>query len=188
MDIGTGDGLFVYKSAQQDPQTFFIGIDANGRPLQKISEKVYRRPARGGLPNVLFVQSAVESLPEELRGIATEVQVQFPWGSLLRGVASGDQLVMRNLRSICAPTARLQVTIGLDPERDRCEWDRLGLPEISKDYIFTILAERYQRAGFSIIEVKAGPLSGLTQVPTSWGRRLQESTSRSLVSITAEAD
>ena len=95
VDVGTGDGLFVYKCAQRDPQRFFIGVDANRRPLEKISEKIYRRPAKGGLPNVLFVQAAVENLPAELQGIATEVHVQFPWGSLLRGVAAGDEIVMQ---------------------------------------------------------------------------------------------
>jgi len=29
----------------------------------EISEKIYRKPTKGGLPNVLFVQAAVEALP-----------------------------------------------------------------------------------------------------------------------------
>lgn len=140
------------------------------------------------MPNVLFVQAAVETLPNELHGIATEVQVQFPWGSLLCGVAGGDEQVMRSLRSICSANARLQVTLGLDPEKDRSEWERLELPEISIDYIRTVIAERYVKAGFRIIEVKAGLLSKRPQIRTSWGRRLQESASRLLINITAHAD
>jgi len=45
-----------------------MGIDANRRPLEKISERVYRRAAKGGLPNAMFVQAAVESLPAEVGG------------------------------------------------------------------------------------------------------------------------
>ena len=60
LDIGTGDGFFVYNSARQNPKKFYIGIDANSRPLEKISEKIHRRASKGGLPNVLFIQSAVE--------------------------------------------------------------------------------------------------------------------------------
>ena len=56
MDVGTGDGLFVYNSARRNPDRLFIGIDANSRPLQKISERIHRKPAKGGLPNVLFLQ------------------------------------------------------------------------------------------------------------------------------------
>jgi 16S rRNA (adenine(1408)-N(1))-methyltransferase len=73
IDMGTGDGFFVYHSARRNPRKFYIGIDANPRPLEKVSEKVHRRAAKGGLPNVLFVQAAVEDLPLELDGVADEV-------------------------------------------------------------------------------------------------------------------
>jgi tRNA G46 methylase TrmB len=36
IDLGTGDGRFVYQSARQNPKKFYIGIDPNVRPLQKI--------------------------------------------------------------------------------------------------------------------------------------------------------
>ena len=105
IDIGTGDGLFVYQSARLNPRKFYIGVDANPRPLEKISEKIHRRPQQCGVPNALFVQAAVESLPQELDGVADEVHVHFPWGSLLRAVAVGDGVVLRNLRRICATDA-----------------------------------------------------------------------------------
>ena len=54
IDIGTGDGLFVYECARANPNKFYIGIDANPRPLEKVSEKIHRNPAKRGLPNVLL--------------------------------------------------------------------------------------------------------------------------------------
>jgi len=63
----------------ENPQRFYIGIDANAQPLEKISEKIYRKPTKGGLPNVLFVQAAVEALPPELDGVADEIHIHFPW-------------------------------------------------------------------------------------------------------------
>src|SRR5712692_3427130 len=83
IDIGTGDGLFVYQCARLNPRKFYIGIDANPRPLEKLSEKIHRRLAKGGVPNVLFLQAAVEDLPPELDGLADEIHIHFPWGSLL---------------------------------------------------------------------------------------------------------
>lgn len=186
--MGTGDGLLVYKCAQSDPRKFFIGIDANRRPLEKISEKIHRRPAKGGLPNVLFVHAAVEDLPDELGGIASEVLVQFPWGSLLRGVAAGNEVVMRNLRQICVPGARLQITIGLDPERDRHEWERLELPRISADYVNTILELRYRKAGFRIAAVDELSSLERTKFQTSWARRLHSGSGRSFIRIIADAE
>jgi 16S rRNA (adenine(1408)-N(1))-methyltransferase len=121
VDIGTEDGVFVYQSARRNPRKLYIGVDANPRPLEKISEKIHRKPAKGGAPNALFVQAAVEDLPPELDGVADEVHVHFPWGSLLRAMATGDPAVLRNLRRICSPGALLEVVIGVDPERDRGE-------------------------------------------------------------------
>jgi 16S rRNA (adenine(1408)-N(1))-methyltransferase len=66
IDIGTGDGRFVSVSAKSNPDKFFIGIDANVKPLEKPSMKATRKPSKGGLPNALFVQAAVEELPGEL--------------------------------------------------------------------------------------------------------------------------
>lgn len=62
MDLGTGDGRFVYQSARQNPHRFYLGIDASANSLEKISEKIHRKPAKGGLKNALFIQAAVEAL------------------------------------------------------------------------------------------------------------------------------
>jgi hypothetical protein len=40
VDIGTGDGRYVYRSARSDPDRIYIGIDVERRALQKISEKI----------------------------------------------------------------------------------------------------------------------------------------------------
>ena len=115
IDLGTGDGRFVYQSACLNPGRFYIGIDASPQPLEKISEKTFRKPTKGGLPNVMFVQAAAEALPPELDGVADEVHIHFPWASLLRAVATGDPVVLENLRRICAPGALVEIVLGLDP-------------------------------------------------------------------------
>jgi ubiquinone/menaquinone biosynthesis C-methylase UbiE len=118
LDIGTGDGRFVSSSAKADPEKFYIGIDANAKPLEKLSMKATRKPAKGGLRNAMFVQAAAEDLPEELNGVASEIFVNFPWGSLLRAVAIGDPDVLGSLRSILHPGGSLTITIGIDPIRE----------------------------------------------------------------------
>jgi 16S rRNA (adenine(1408)-N(1))-methyltransferase len=187
IDIGTGDGLFVYQCARLNPKKFYIGIDANPRPLEKISEKIHRKPSKGGLPNVIFIQSAVEDLPSELDGVADEVHVHFPWGSLLRAVATGDQAVLLNLRRICSSEGLLEVVIGLDPERDRSEIGRLGLQSISIEYIDSSLVPHYRAAGFEILERGMLSPSEWPKVQTSWAKRLKGNVGRSLIYIIARA-
>jgi 16S rRNA (adenine(1408)-N(1))-methyltransferase len=187
IDIGTGDGLFVYRCARQQPDKFYIGIDASAGALTKISEKVHRKPAKGGLPNLLFVQAAVEELPSELDGVADEVHVHFPWGSLLRAVAIGDEAVLRNLRRICAAGAWLEVIIGIDPERDRSEIERLGLNPLSGEFLETVLKARYQAAGFNVLEAGVLPASEWPRIGTSWAQRLRGGGERSLIYLIAQA-
>jgi 16S rRNA (adenine(1408)-N(1))-methyltransferase len=187
IDIGTGDGVFVYQSARRNPKTLYIGVDANPRPLEKISEKARRKPAKGGVPNALFVQAAVEDLPPELDGVADEVHVHFPWGSLLRAVATGDPGVLRNLRRICAPGALLEVVVGLDPDQDRGEMERLGLQALSLLSIDTILAPRYREAGFEVLERGLLSPPDWTRLRTSWAKRLQGGGNRSVFYLVARA-
>src|ERR1044071_8966443 len=77
VDIGTGDGRFVYQSARQNPKKFYIGIDANPSQLEKISQKIHKKPHKGGLANAIFLQVSVEDLPSELDGVADEVHIHF---------------------------------------------------------------------------------------------------------------
>ena len=187
IDIGTGDGRFVYQSARQNPNKLYIGIDPNARPLGKISEKIHRKPAKGGAPNVLFIQAAVEDLPSELNGVADELHVHFPWGSLLRAVATGESALLENLRRICAPGALLEVVIGLDPERDQTEIDRLGLTPLSVEFIDQQLVHKYQAAGLEIIERGIIPASEWPEFNTSWAKRLQGNEQRHITYLIARA-
>lgn len=187
LDIGTGDGLFVYQSARRNPRKLYIGVDANPRPLEKVSEKIHRKPAKGGLPNALFVQAAVEDLPSELDGVADEVHVHFPWGSLLRAVASGDQAVLASLRRICAPGALLEVVIGVDPDQDRGELDRLGLESMSLESMDSALIPKYREAGFVMIDRGLLSPSDWNKLQTSWARRLRGGSNRSVFYIVARA-
>ena len=187
IDIGTGDGRFVYQSARQNPNKLYIGIDPNAQPLEKISEKIHRKPAKGGAPNVLFIQAAVEDLPSELNGVADEVHVHFPWGSLLRAVATGEITVLQNLRRICAPGALLEIVIGLDPARDQTEIERLGLIPLSIEFIDQQLTPNYRAAGFETIERGIIAASEWPKISTSWAKRLQGNEQRRITYLIARA-
>lgn len=107
IDIGTGDGRFVSAMARANPNKFFIGIDANVKPLEKPSMKATRKLNKGGLKNAMFVQAAIELLPEEFTGVADEIHIHFPWGSLLRSVAAADptrfgHCVVLQLTAVCS--------------------------------------------------------------------------------------
>jgi 16S rRNA (adenine(1408)-N(1))-methyltransferase len=180
IDIGTGDGRFVSAAARGNPDKFYIGVDANVKPLEKPSMKATRKANKGGLPNAMFVQAAVEDLPEEFDGIADEIHVHFPWGSLLRAVAIGDADVLASLRRIAAPGCLLEIVIGVDPERDRSELERLGIPEFSNTFIKSSLIPKYSGAGFTNRECRKPERSEWSGLETSWARKLGGSDSRAV--------
>ncbi len=188
IDIGTGDGRFVYRSARREPDKFFIGIDPNVRPLAKISEKIYRRPNKGGAPNALFLQAVIEKLPDELSGIADEVHIQFPWGSLLKAVATGDELVLESLRRLCRSEAQLQVLIGLDATRDVTELERLGLPELSARYLEHEMVPAYEANGFLVDDYGMLSSSEWPEIESSWARKLRRSEARVSIYLHAVSD
>lgn len=187
LDIGTGDGRFVYQSARRNPDKFFIGVDPSTEALAKISQKIYRKPAKGGLPNVLFLQAAIENLPAELDEVADEIHIHFPWGSLLRAVALGEMSLLGNLRRLCAPHCLLEIVIGLDPQRDCTEVERLGLPILTRRYLETVLPERYRLAGFEVLETGQLSPSDWPHLETSWARKLSGNADRQVVYLVARA-
>ena len=184
IDIGTGDGRFVSVAARENPNKFYIGVDANAKPLEKPSMKATRKPAKGGLPNAMFVQAAVEDLPEELDGVADEVHIHFPWGSLLRAVATADEQILASLRRIAAPGCVLEIVIGIDPVRDKSEIERLDIPELTPVFLHSYLFPKYRAAGFELLE--HGRLASIdwSRLETSWARRLSANDERRVIYVT----
>jgi len=180
IDIGTGDGRFVSAMASRHPDKFFIGVDANVKPLEKPSMKATRKPAKGGLKNALFVQAAVEDLPAEFDGVADEIHIHFPWGSLLGAVATGDAPVLNSIRRIASHDCTLEIVFGIDQKRDRSELERLKIPEITPIYLHSYLIPKYFDAGFRY--VRAGRISRdeASMIGTSWSKRLSQNDEREI--------
>ena len=187
VDIGTGDGRYVYRSARANPDKFYIGIDVQPKALEKVSEKIHCKPEKGGLPNVLFVQAPVEELPPELDHVVDEIHFHFPWGSLLRSVAIGDKEVLGGLRRIAAPGAWLEIILGINESRDATEVARLELPPLTEEYVRSTLMPRYEMAGFKVEESGMSSHAEWPHIETTWAKRLRDNNRRQLLFIIARA-
>lgn len=104
IDLGTGDGRWLFRLARQHPDYLYIGIDATLDGARHVARRARRRRDRGGAPNLVLVRSPAEALPCELRGVADEVYVQYPWGSLLRAVSGGDPAALAGIAALLRPT------------------------------------------------------------------------------------
>ena len=150
--------------------------------------KATRKPAKGGLANAMFVQATAEELPDELHGVVNNIHINFPWGSLLRAVATGDEAFLASLRSIAARGCSLEIVIGVDSERDRTELDRLGIPELTSSYLRSGLIPKYKSTGFRLRDHQTLSPREWTSIATSWARRLQPNTTRKVVRLVFDVD
>src|SRR5690606_25781780 len=83
LDLGTGDGKFAFYYAQTFPTHFVIGLDSCRENLREYS--------RTKISNLLYVIANAQSLPFELHGLISHININFPWGSLLHGLLNADK-------------------------------------------------------------------------------------------------
>ena len=104
LDLGTGDGRYVCRMAEQHKDRFFIGMDACRENLRAYSQRK--------LPNALFVIASAQALPRELNGLVSHVTINFPWGSLLESLLVEDPTLMNGLSSISCPNADVEIRLN----------------------------------------------------------------------------
>lgn len=151
-----------------------------------MSRRAASKPARGGAPNFLAVRASVETLPSELCGVASEVRIILPWGSLLRAVASPDIDLLRGIRSLCHPGANLEVAFSLDPCRDAAALDRLDLGAMDDSH-FHALRAGYGEAGFDLTTTESLGREGLRSLGTTWAAKLAHGVPRAAWRLSAIA-
>jgi len=172
LDMGAGDGRWAYRYAEQHPKRFVIGMDPVAENLREMSAKAARKPGRGGLANVLYAVASIERPPEELRGIADEIFVTLPWGSLMRGIILGDDDVLGALASFAAPGAALRIVLNTRIFDDPVPIEVRDLPEVTPTYVRGTLAPAYARHGIEITDARWLDAKEVAAIGTAWAKRL----------------
>jgi 16S rRNA (adenine(1408)-N(1))-methyltransferase len=172
VDIGTGDGEFVYTLARGNPGRFIIGLDPSRQGLENTSARIYKKPEKGGLSNALFVLGSVEALPEELDGLANQVYINFPWAGLLKGLLLGDAVVWGALKRLCQPGAFIDVLFSYEKTAEENEFIKAGLPDIDLEYLRGVTAPRIEKSGFKVLEIKCFGAEEIKRYPSTWAKKL----------------
>jgi 16S rRNA (adenine(1408)-N(1))-methyltransferase len=180
IDLGTGDGRFVLATAAACPGTLAIGVDASLDAMVEASRHASRPARKGGLPNALFVVAAAEALPSELDGVADAVTVQFPWGSLLRGLLCGDAAILSGIARVTRPDAGISLLVSVT-ERDRAS----GLPALG-EWTFGALAPVYAEHGLLLRGYRAAGAEEVAASHSTWAKRLKVGAERAVWSVRLE--
>lgn len=172
VDVGAGDGRWAYDQARHDASTLYVALDPDAASLADYAYRAGRKPSRGGAENARFVVASVEDLPPELQGIAGLVRVNFPWGSLLRGLVLPEKHVLVALAGLGAGDARFEFVISYDPEHDIAGLAGETLPPLTEARIDDVLRPPYSEAGLQIEVRRQMSLDEAIKLPSTWARRL----------------
>jgi 16S rRNA (adenine(1408)-N(1))-methyltransferase len=174
IDLGCGDGLFAYRRANSHPDVLVIGIDAARENLRATASKARRSVKKGGLENLLFIVAGVENLPDELSGLAAELTVNFPWGSLLRGILEGSGPVLGGVARLARPGGHVEMLLNDSLYRDDPLLKRLDLPKLDAAHIESVMLSAFADHGLTQVNATLVPNRYLPH-RTSWGQRLADS-------------
>ena len=175
IDLGTGDGKFVYKKALKNPQNLYIGVDPSTKQMKKFSRKAVRKK----LKNVLFVIGSIELLPKELENTADKLFIILPWGSLLEKIVNPTENTIQKLSSLIKNKGKIEIIFGYSPELEPSEIRRLDLPDLNKTYIKANILPKFKKLGNCLLE-KIKPAN----IDTAWAKKLNFSQDRSYYKIT----
>lgn len=154
----------------REPGRLLIASDANPSALEEIAWRAGRKPARGGVSNLLCIAEPLDVLANQLGAVADRITVILPWGSLLRAVALPEIVSLGNIARLCLPNAAVEIVISYD-QHDAREGAPLGIARLDEQSI-AALQQPYARAGLEITAAESIPHQQLAGYETTWARRL----------------
>ncbi|KKS02700.1 MAG: 16S rRNA (adenine(1408)-N(1))-methyltransferase [candidate division WWE3 bacterium GW2011_GWF2_41_45] len=182
VDLGTGDGRFVYESALRDQSTLFVGVDPVEKQLREYSVKSVRKK----LNNAVFLVSSLENLPITMTEIADKVSIILPWGSLLGQIVNPAKEAMNKITALLKPFGELEIILGYSPDSEPSESDRLELPELSQGYVENVIIKAFEGVSGTIKldKIELFPKEKLTNIGSNWAKKLAFGKPRQIYRIT----
>jgi 16S rRNA (adenine(1408)-N(1))-methyltransferase len=133
--------------------------------LAESSRRAARSTRRGGLPNAAFIVAGAERPPSELVGIADELTITFPWGSLLAGALGLDPAAAAGIASLVAIGGRARILVSI-VDKDQLNMAPLGAHDAAA------LAERWACHGLRLDAFRPATEAEVDASGSSWARRL----------------
>lgn len=178
LDVGTGDGRFIYKNALKDEKTLYIGMDPADQQLKIFSKKVNKKR----LNNSLFVLGSIENTPPELFSNIDKISINLPWGTLLEKIVKSENSSVNNLYNLLKDQGEIEVIFGYLPELEPNETKRLDLPKINGEIGVQQTFSSFKRH-FNIIEMLRLTKKDLGKLETTWAKKLKFGNDRDIYKI-----
>lgn len=155
LDLGTGDGRYARTLAQRHPDHFVIGLDSCRENLREHSQTK--------LQNLLFVIAAAQELPCELENRISHITINFPWGSLLQSLLSGDAKLLCGIRAVSRPEVLLTLHLNGGALMEAGKTLEAGTDKIYYNLL---------QAGWQLKHPITMDAHALRTFPSTWAKRL----------------
>ncbi len=182
IDLGTGDGRFVYKNAKQNPNNLYIGIDPSQKQLQTYQKKINK----DRLENAKLLAGSIELLPTQhphLKESADVVYINFPWGSLLGAIANAKSELIANISWLIKKGGSVEILFGYSQEAEPTETKRLGLDDLNEDKIRNQIASVFKKNNLYLKQLTNVTKKESFKLDSSWGKKLSFGQERKLYKL-----
>jgi len=149
----------------------FIATDANPDALLETAWKAARKPARGGISNLICIAEPLNVLASEFESVADRITVILPWGKLLRAVAIPEIDSLQHIARLTTCNASVEIVFSYDAP----QVVRANAPHL------------YEQAGLQITSLEKIPQRELVAYETTWAKRLAFGKPREVWRIRANA-
>jgi hypothetical protein len=115
------------------------------------------------LPNLLYVIASAQNLPHELSGLVSHLTINFPWGSLLGSLLTGDPLLLSGLESVLSSGAMLDLCLNGGALTEAGWTLEDGMAQVRGNLV---------RAGWRMHPPVTMDARALHAFPSTWAKRL----------------
>ncbi|EKD95337.1 MAG: 16S rRNA methylase [uncultured bacterium] len=179
IDLGTGDGRYVYKNAKENSDTLFIGIE----PIQKQLENYSRKSQKENITNALYILGSIEFFPEELIGTADKLTIILPWGSLLQSITNPNYEKTALISNILKNKGICEIVLGYSKEHEPNETERLELQNLSVEYLKSTVISMFKKNNLYLTEITSLGKGDLKSIESTWSKKLSFGKNRPLYQL-----
>jgi 16S rRNA (adenine(1408)-N(1))-methyltransferase len=178
LDIGTGDGRFIYKSALKNRNFLYIGID----PASNLKE--YQREInRKRLNNGLLINSSIENFNPVVSEYFDQISIILPWGNLLKYTATCDAEFFAKLNHWLKSSGTIEIIFGFNEELEEKETKRLNLKELDERELEYLKGLYSNLKNYKLETFQTVPYKNLENFETTWAKKLSFGAKRKYIYI-----
>lgn len=181
IDLGTGQGAFVYFNACENRNVFYIGLDSCRDSMKKYAIKQYKNK----IENLIYVVMNAQKVDDIFKNKISKVYINLPWGSLLQGIFKEELNIINSISFLLKSYGELNMCFSYDEKFEKYEIEKRGLPKLNEEYFNQVFIPMYLRYGIKINSINYISKSDIN-FRSKWMHVLSESKERMFYLISGE--